>query len=277
MRLSLCNEVIRDMPFPDQCRWAKAAGWDGLEIAPFTLAEDPEALTPREIADVKAALSDAGIVCSGLHWLLVKPDGLSITSDSIGVRARTTDFLRRLVDLCAELSGPVLVHGSPKQRTIPDGPDAEAARARGIGCIRAAAEHAEKAGVTYCLEPLSRDQTGFVNTVAEAARIVEESGIPALRTMVDCSSAAIEEGDVAALLDTWLPTGLVAHIQVNDRNRRGPGEGDMKFLPILAALRRNGYAGWVAAEPFVYEPDGPACAARSAGYLRGLIEALDGA
>jgi hypothetical protein len=28
-----------------------------------------------------------------------------------------------------------------------------------------------------------------------------------------------------------------------------------------------------AIEPFVYEPDGPACAARAIGYVRGLIEA----
>jgi hypothetical protein len=28
-----------------------------------------------------------------------------------------------------------------------------------------------------------------------------------------------------------------------------------------------------AVEPFVYEPDGPTCAARAIGYLQGLLEA----
>jgi hypothetical protein len=28
-----------------------------------------------------------------------------------------------------------------------------------------------------------------------------------------------------------------------------------------------------AIEPFVYRPDGPSCAARSIGYIRGLLEA----
>jgi sugar phosphate isomerase/epimerase len=41
---------------------------------------------------------------------------------------------------------------------------------------------------------------------------------------------------------------------------------------VLAALERHAYAGWVAVEPFEYLPDGPACAARAIGYLRGLME-----
>jgi sugar phosphate isomerase/epimerase len=67
--------------------------------------------------------------------------------------------------------------------------------------------------------------------------------------------------------------GLIAHIQVNDPNRRGPGQGDMKFKPILAALKRHHYAGVIAVEPFDYVPGGPGVAAFSAGYLRGLLEA----
>jgi sugar phosphate isomerase/epimerase len=48
----------------------------------------------------------------------------------------------------------------------------------------------------------------------------------------------------------------------------------MKFAPILAALKRNHYAGTVAVEPFDYFPDGRSVAAFSAGYWRGLCEAL---
>ena len=56
---------------------------------------------------------------------------------------------------------------------------------------------------------------------------------------------------------------------------RGPGEGELAFAPILAALKRNGYAGVVAVEPFKYVPDGQACAARAIGYLRGILETLE--
>ena len=46
MKLSLCNEVLQPMPFAQQCAWAAAAGYDALELAPFTLADDPQTLTP---------------------------------------------------------------------------------------------------------------------------------------------------------------------------------------------------------------------------------------
>jgi D-psicose/D-tagatose/L-ribulose 3-epimerase len=94
--------------------------------------------------------------------------------------------------------------------------------------------------------------------------------------MIDCSAAALAEVEtVPALIERWLPTGLIAHIHANDPNRRGPGQGDLAFAPILAALGRAGYAGTIGVEPFIYEPDGPAAAARAAGYLRGLAEGRD--
>ena len=79
---------------------------------------------------------------------------------------------------------------------------------------------------------------------------------------------------MADLIDRWLPAGLIGHVQVNDTNLRGPGQGENRFAPIFAALLRNGYDRTVAVEPFDYHPDGPASAARAAGYVRGIMEAL---
>ena len=75
-----------------------------------------------------------------------------------------------------------------------------------------------------------------------------------------------------ALARRWLPSGLIAHVHLNDPNRRGPGEGTLAFGPILAALRACRYGGDAAIEPFVYQPDGPTCAARGIGYIRGLMQ-----
>jgi sugar phosphate isomerase/epimerase len=93
--------------------------------------------------------------------------------------------------------------------------------------------------------------------------------------MIDTSAAAVEESEpVAAVVERWMPSGLIAHVQLNDRNRRGPGQGTDAFAPVLSALKRSNYAGWVAMEPFEYAPDGPACAARAIGYVSGILEAL---
>jgi sugar phosphate isomerase/epimerase len=198
---------------------------------------------------------------------------LSITWPDAGVRARTIDIMRRLCGLAADFGARILVHGSPDQRKFVGGHEA-GGRKWGVECFAAVADAAQAAGVTYCIEPLSSDQTAFVTTIAEAAAIVRAIGSPAVQTMIDCSSAGRGETDpVPDLLRRWLPTGLVAHVHLNDPNRRGPGEGDLLFAPILAALRDCAYGGMAAVEPFVYEPDGPACAARAIGYVRGLMEA----
>ena len=275
MDLALCNEVIRDMDFAEQCVFAASLGYQGLEVAPFTLTGTPQSLTAGELAALRRSAEEAGVRITGLHWLLVAPEGLSITSPDPGVRQRTRDFLLRLIDICAELGGSVLVHGSPAQRQIAPGEDWPVAYQRAKAIFADLAERAAAAGVTYCIEPLSEAETAFINRVEEAARLVDEIDSPAFRTMIDTSAAArTEQEPVADLIRKWMPRGKLAHIQFNDRNRRGPGQGQDDFAPVLQALRDTGYQGVVAMEPFIYEPDGPATAARCIEYVKQLMEQL---
>ena len=274
MRISLCNEVLVPLDFARQCELTAALGYDGIELAPFTIGDDPAKLTAAQITGVRRAADDAGTAITGLHWLLKAPVGLSITSADDAVRRRTVEVLRAMCGLCAELGGTILVHGSPDQRVLEPGDEEDCCK-RGIECFAAAADAAAAASVTYCIEPLARNQTAFVNTVEEAIAIVRQVDHPSLRTMIDCSAAAQTESEpVDALIRRWLPSGLIAHMHFNDPNRRGPGEGDLAFGPILKALRESGYAGDASIEPFVYRPDGPTCAARGIGYIRGIMESL---
>jgi len=269
VKLSLCNEVIRELPFERQCALAARLGYRGLELAPFTLGDDAWRMPASRRAQIRRACSDAGLEVSGLHWLLAAPAGLSITTADRTIWRQSVDVLQASVDLCAELGGSYLVHGSPAQRRVAT-PD-DAARAEEAWIL--AAEQAALAKVSYCLEPLASPDCNFVNTLGEAAEVVRRLGNPALRIMVDTLAAGLMEPEpVADAIRRWMPTGLVAHVQFNDRNRRGPGQGDDRFAPIVRALRESGYGGWIAMEPFVYEPDGPTCAARMIGYVAGLLE-----
>jgi len=186
----------------------------------------------------------------------------------------------RLVEMCAALGGSYLVHGSPRQRSVPEGSTRQEAWERARECLSGAAAAAARCGVTYCLEPLSRSETDLFNTVAESVRMVEEIGEPALRTMIDCSAAGQAETlPVPELMAQWMPRGVIGHVQVNDPNRRGPGQGAMDFGPILRVLRdmeaQGHFPGIVGVEPFDYVPDGPGCAAHSIGFLRGVLQGLD--
>jgi D-psicose/D-tagatose/L-ribulose 3-epimerase len=275
MRIALCNEVIAPMPFPRQCEYAAKLGYDGLEIAPYTLSDEPHRMGAAQLAAARSAAADAGIAVTGLHWLLVRPAGLSISTRDDAVRKKTLDVMLGFIDQCAELGGKYLVHGSPHQRRVDPGDTRAAAMARARDVFAAVAERAAKAGVVYCIEPLSSEQTPLINTLDEAVQIVRDIGSPAIQSMLDCSSAGrMEKEPLAALLERWLPEGVIAHVQVNDRNRRGPGQGEQRFAGVFASLTKHGYRGDVAVEPFDYVPDGPAAAARAIGYVRGILEAL---
>lgn len=270
MRIALCNEVLRDMAFAKQAAMAAALGYDGLEVAPFTLdAEAPHRLPAPRRAELRRIAEAEGAPILGLHWLLVAPAGLSITDAAR--HAETVEVMRALIGLAADLGARYLVHGSPQQRAVRTPDDA----ARAEAALAGAAEAAGRAGVTYILEPLDPGQTSWAASLEEAMAILRRINHPALATMLDVSAAGRGEAEpVPELLRRHIPSGLIAHIHLNDRNRRAPGQGEDRFAPILAALREAGYSGGAAVEPFEYLPDGPTCAARAIGHLRGILETL---
>ena len=275
-RITLCNEVIGAMSFAQQCAFAAATGYDGLEIAPFTLSDTPAALTSSQRADYRRAAEREGIAITGLHWLLNVPAGLSITSDDPEVHRRTGEHMLAMVDLCADLGGTIIVHGSPKQRPLADAQSVDRARKNAVRLLRLAARRAETVGVTYCIEPLSPALTDFVTSVREALDLVEEVGAPAFATMIDTLAAwGGEEEEPEALIRRYMGSGHICHIHLNDDNARAPGQGQRRFAPVLKALIEMGYEGTIGVEPFDYHPDGPTAAARAIGYLRGIVETLE--
>jgi sugar phosphate isomerase/epimerase len=272
-RVALCNEVVRTLAFGAQCEFARACGYDGLELAPFTLSDAPERISPSLIAALRRDADAAGIAVSGLHWLLMAPPGLALASEDRALRTRTQDMMLRMIELCASLGGSYLVHGSPAQRMLPPG----VPEARGWveeAMLKAGAAAAD-AGVTYAIEALTPAQTNCFNTVAEAAEFVKRAQLPGLRTMLDARAAAWAESEPPeVLLARWLPSGLIAHVHLNDANELGPGQGRQQFAPVLRVLRDGGYDRWIGIEPFQYVPDGKGAAARAIGYLRGIEECL---
>ena len=269
LRLSLCNELLAEegKSLPEQCAIAAELGYIGLELSPGTLSNTPHCLPPQRIRDIRKTIEDRDLTVTGLHWLLAPYPQLSITDPRCA--EETQDVLQGLIELCAALGGTVLVHGSPGQRVPPPGEPEDVTRNRVIDFFRPIADRAKSAGVTYCLEPLSPKETPFINTVAEAAAIVEAVGVDRFRTMIDTSAAGQgEAAPVADLIRHWMPTGLIGHVQVNDTNRGAPGTGEDPFADIVGALRAVGWRQPIAVEPFVRRVDATATAAIGAATMR---------
>ena len=118
MKYAICNEIFQGWRLEDVFAHCARLGYHGVEIAPFTLARDVRQIPAAERARIRAAAAAAGIEISGIHWVLVQTEGLHLTSPDAATRARTADYFRELVAFGADLGAPVMVVGSPKQRSL---------------------------------------------------------------------------------------------------------------------------------------------------------------
>ena len=116
MKYAICNELFGKLDFKESCLLTARYGFQGVEIAPFTLFDDPKNVDSKKIRKIKQVLKKSGLDFVGFHWLFLSPKGLHITTPDLTIREKSWDHLRRLIDITGELGGGVLVLGSPKQR-----------------------------------------------------------------------------------------------------------------------------------------------------------------
>jgi sugar phosphate isomerase/epimerase len=266
MRHAICNEVFQGWPFADAAKFVRSVGYEGLEIAPFTLAETPSAITPAQRAEYRHILASEGLQFVGLHWLMVSPKGLHVTTPDQALRDRSWQHIRDLIDLCADL-GPsgVMVFGSPHQRSTVDGSTVAEATSRYTDGLASVAPHALDRGVTILVEALPANQSNVVTSLAQAAAIVEQIGSPAIQTMFDTHNAVDETEPHAQLIEKYF--ALIRHVHVNETDGKHCGMGDYDFKPLLSTLKRLDYKGWVSLEAFDFSFGAERIARESYNYL----------
>ena len=267
LRHAICNEVFENRTFVEACRAIRQAGYSGIEIAPFTLAEDPAAFPPARRRECRDIVASEGLQFVGLHWLMVSPKGLHVTTPDADLRCRSWQHIRHLIDLCADL-GPdgILVFGSPKQRGATGGLSRVEATRHFVEGLAAVAPHAGQRGVTILMEALPHSQSDVVHTLAEAAAVVREINSPAVRTMFDCHNAEDETEPHDRLIEKYFP--LIRHVHVNEMDGAHPGAGNYDFVSIFRALMRLDYKGWISLEAFDFTAGAETIAGESIEYLK---------
>jgi len=266
MNFAICNEIFRDWKLEDIFAYAAKIGYQAVEIAPFTIADSVLIISEMQRRDIREAAARHGIAIAGLHWLLVKPEGLYLTDPRVEMQIKTSDYFCALVDFCADIGGKVMVLGSPKQRNLQPGVSPEAGRTYAKATLREPVRRAEERGVTICLEPLSPAETNFINTATEAIAFTQQLSSPNFKIILDVKAMCSESKPIPQIIRESWPH--FAHFHANDKNLKGPGFGDVDFKPIAAALREVGYSGFVSVEVFNFDEGPEAIASRSLDYLR---------
>jgi D-psicose/D-tagatose/L-ribulose 3-epimerase len=267
LKHAMCNEAFESTPFVEQCGTLKRAGYQGIEIAPFTLAPDPLNISSTQRNEYRRIMQDEGLQFVGLHWLMVSPKGLHVTTPDKALRALSWQHIRNLIDLCADLGEDgVMVFGSPQQRSTTGGLTREEATRHYVEGLAAVAPQAESRGVTVLVEALPAAQSDVVQNLAEAVSIVQEINSPAIRTMFDTHNAVDETEPHTVLVERYFE--FIRHVHVNEMDGRHPGTADYDFGSLFATLIRLGYQHWVSLEVFEFKPGAPQIAQESLSHLR---------
>ena len=271
-RYAICNELFEGWPLEEVAAFVAEVGYEGLELAPFTLSPDVRQVGPADRKAIRQAIESAGLKVVGLHWLLACTEGLQLNDPDPRVRERTTQYLLALIDFCSDLGGEVLVFGSPQQRSLRPGWTPGQAFSSTVEIFRRCGERAEARGVVFCLEPLTTQETDFITTASEAASMVRQVRHPGFQMMIDVRAMCYEARSTPEVIRQVAP--YIRHVHLNDPNLLGPGMGDIDFGPILRTLREVGYEGWLSVEPFDFSPGPERIARESLAYLKSCAERI---
>lgn len=255
-RYAICNELFHDRSLEQGILKARALGYTGIEIAPFTLApaENPyvSAISQNERNRIRTLAQSLGMEILGLHWLLAKTQGFHLTTRDQSIRHKTAAYFRELIELCDDLGGKVMVLGSPLQRNFPPEMTHAEALENAAEVIKVIAGSLEQKEIILAIEPLGPTEGNFLNFADQARELIERVNSPNVKLHLDVKAMSTEGPPIADII--LKNSDLLAHFHANDPNLLGPGMGSVEFEPIFAALRKISYTGWVSVEVFDYSP-----------------------
>jgi len=269
MKFSFCNEPFLGLKWPQAkiFQYLADCGYQGVEIAPFTINTDVTRVSTVQRSELRKAADRAGITICGLHWLLAKTEGLNLTSADRDTRRRTSRYLGELARFCADLGGNVMIFGSPKQRNRPKQMSMVEGYRNATDVLKAVVPVLEATGVTLAMEPLATWETNFILCADDAIRLDKMVGSPRVAFMLDCKAMwSMEPEPIPDVIRR--SKGRFVHFHANDANLQGPGFGQIDFVPIFKALKEVKYDRWVSVEPLDYVPGAEKLARESIKYMR---------
>lgn len=243
----------------DALRLLADLGYEGVAITPDVGQLDPLDLDRRLVDDVRRWSDELGLdlaLETGARFLLDprRKHFPSLLEHDGADRARRVDFLRRTIDLAAELGAdPVSLWAgaAPDRTTAESGAAVEAHWAHLVDGLRAVLDHAHERGVNVAFEP---EPGMFIERPSGYLELVERLGAHGERL-----GLCLDVGHLLVTGDTPVPAQIRAlaprlvHVHLDDiagrtHEHRMFGEGELDLRGTLAGLLEVGYSGLAAVE-----------------------------
>jgi D-psicose/D-tagatose/L-ribulose 3-epimerase len=177
----------------------------------------------------------------GLETDITHPDPL--------VREKGLEHLFDCLEGAKQLGSPLLAGVTYAPWALFPTDDLSERRSRSIQSLKIAAEKAENLGITICLEVLNRFEGYLINTVEQAAAMIEDVGSPNLKIQLDTFHLNIEADNFG---DSIREAGKdLGHFHCVANNRKPPGAGHIPWQEVKDALIDISYQGFLVAETFV--------------------------
>jgi len=267
MKIAVCNELFVGCSAVASIESAAQIGYDGVELAPYTLSDDIAAFPVGSQREIAACARENGIAIVGMHWLLAKPEGLHVASADVTVRRRTRDVFRKLIEITTNIGGRILTFGSPQQRSSMPGMKKREATDRLVGFFQDLVPEFQAANVVLALEPLETEFTNMINSTAEACDIADAIGSDLIGITLDTHFLRWEcRVGGGTMLDAFRRAGdRLAHLHIQDDNFRAPGSGTADFAEFIHAVRAVSWNNWLSLETIGIADAEAGCAAAKEG------------
>ncbi len=141
---------------------------------------------------------------------------------------------------------PFIVLGSGGARRFPQGFPPDRAKRQLLEFCKALGGEIAGLRVTIVLEPLNKEETNVMNTVAEAIECVDAINHPRIQLLADFYHMRRENENAESILKAG-PRLLHCHI-AEKNGRTPPGTHGEDMSDMFAALRKTGYVGGVSCE-----------------------------
>ncbi|MCK5862593.1 MAG: diguanylate cyclase [Candidatus Hydrogenedentes bacterium] len=267
MKFGICSEIFKEWNDIERTiNYVKEIGYDGLEIAPFTFSQYVYDIPASTRRDIVRYAEQAQLDILGIHWVFVGPEGVHLTHSDSAVRDFTRKYLEDLINFCGDVGGKVIIFGSPKQRNVARDLSYNQAFDFARELFEATMPLCEQRDVTICMEQLSHQETNFCQTPAETVELIEAVSHPNFQLLLDTKAMTFLPEDRPDVIRKYAK--YLKHYHANDANLKGPGWGDVDFLPIFNALRDVKYDGYMSVEVFDFEAGPEAIAEKSLRYLK---------